>query len=237
MGNFELNKIYKGDCRELIKQLPDKSIDVCLTDFPYGVEYDYKSWDDTKENLRQLIGELMPELLRTCKLVVITTGTKNMWLYPEPTWTLAWYVPSGAGVNSWGFTCWHPILVYGKCPYHSNNLGSRADVIRHIETTEQNGHPCPKPINLWRKVLERVSVKQTDVILDPFMGSGTTAVASIKANKQWIGFEIEQEYIDIAEKRIATELSLPSLFFGEEKKIIKKDVQSTLFNTENGNGI
>ena len=60
MGNLELNKIYKGDARELIKNFADQSIDLCLTDFPYGVGYEYKSWEDTQENLQQLVSELMP---------------------------------------------------------------------------------------------------------------------------------------------------------------------------------
>ena len=49
---MELNKIYKGDCRDLIKNLADQSIDLCLTDFPYGVGYEYKSWEDSQDNLK-----------------------------------------------------------------------------------------------------------------------------------------------------------------------------------------
>lgn len=237
VGNFELNKIYKGDCRELIKQLPDKSIDVCLTDFPYGVGYEYKSWSDTQENLQQLVNDIMPELLRVSKRVVLTCGQTQMWMYPKPTWVLNWYIPAGANQNTWGFTTWHPILVYGKCPYRENNMGARGDTIKHTETSEKNGHPCPKPITLWRKVLDRVSVKETDIVLDPFMGSGTTAIACLEARRKFIGFELEQEYIDIAQGRIDLFNSQPSLFFGEEKKIIKKVNQAQMFNTEDGNGI
>ncbi|MFO8143933.1 MAG: hypothetical protein R6T78_04595, partial [Dehalococcoidales bacterium] len=70
------------------------------------------------------------------------------------------YIPAGANQNTWGFTTWHPILVYGKCPYREAGKGARADTIKHQETSEKNGHPCPKPITLWRKVLDRVSVKE-----------------------------------------------------------------------------
>jgi DNA modification methylase len=212
VGNLELNKIYKGDARELIKNFADQSIDLCLTDFPYGVGYEYKSWDDTQENLQQLVSELMPELLRVCKRVVLTCGQTQMWMYPKPTWVLNWYIPAGANQNTWGFTTWHPILVYGKCPYREAGKGARADTIKHQETSEKNGHPCPKPITLWRKVLDRVSVKDTDIVLDPFMGSGTTAIACMEAKKQWIGFELEQDYIDIAQKRIDLFNSQPKLF-------------------------
>lgn len=106
-----------------------------------------------------------------------------------------------------------------------------------MKCAEKNGHPCPKPIKLWRKILERLSVEKGEIVLDPFMGSGTTAIACLKANRNYIGFEQEQKYIDIADKRIAHELSSPSLFFEEEKKIIKKVNQAQMFNTEDGNGI
>ena len=209
---MELNKIYKGDCRELIKDMGSQSIDLCLTDFPYGVGYEYKSWDDTQENLQKLVSELMPELLRVCKRVVLICGQTQMWMYPKPTWVLNWYIPAGSNQNPWGFTTWHPILVYGKCPYRESSKGARPDTIKHQETSEKNGHPCPKPITFWRKLLDRVSVKDTDIVLDPFMGSGTTAIACMEAKKQWIGFEIEQEYIDISNKRINIYKSQLKLF-------------------------
>jgi len=226
--NMELNKIYQGDCRDLIKNLDDKSMDVCLTDFPYGVNYEYKSWNDTQENLKQLIDDLMPELFRVSKLVVITCGVSNQWLYPQPTWVLNWYCKAGSNRNKWGFSTWQPILVYGSDPYLTNCLGCRSDTIEKIEIAEKNGHPCPKPINLWRQVLNRVSVKQTDIIFDPFMGSGTTAIASIMAEKNWIGFEMESEYIEIANERIQKEKNQLKLFqINDDKK--PKIIQNNLF--------
>lgn len=209
---MEINKIYKGDCRDLIKNLADQSIDLCLTDFPYGVGYEYKSWEDSQENLKQLVADIMPELQRVCKRIAITCGVINQWHYPRPTWVLNWYCKAGAGSSQWGFTTWQPILVYGQDPYLTNGLGRRADTIEKIEISEKNGHPCPKPINAWRKILDRVSVKDTDVVLDPFMGSGTTAIACMEAKRKWIGFEMEQEYIDIANKRIELFNSQPKLF-------------------------
>jgi len=54
--------------------------------------------------------------------------------------------------------------------------------------------------------------KENDLILDPFMGSGTTALACLNMNRNYIGFEINQSYIDFAEKRILNESSQKSLF-------------------------
>ena len=70
------------------------------------------------------------------------------------------------------------------------------------------------------------------------MGSGTTAIACKKENRNWIGSEISEHYCQIAKEKIRLYDAQPSLFYlGEEKKIIKKDNQITMFNTENGNGI
>ncbi len=109
-------------------------------------------------------------------------------------------------MNPWGFTCWQPILVYGKDPFLEKSLGSRPDIIEHSETALNLGHPCPKPENFWRKLMARCSVDQTDSILDPFMGSGTTLRAAKDLGRKAIGIEIEERYCEIAAKRMAQEV-------------------------------
>ena len=63
------------------------------------------------------------------------------------------------------------------------------------------GHPAPFPIELPRRLIEFYSYKN-DVILDPFIGSGTTALAAIRLNRHYVGYEISQEYVDLARKKI-----------------------------------
>lgn len=237
MGNFELNILHNESCLETMRRMPDKSIDLCLTDFPYGIGEEYDEFNDTKENLKQLIEQTMPEILRVSKRALITAGIKNLMLFPQPDWIMCWAVKRTNACCSWGFATWHPILCYGKDPYLENGLGSQMDYFEHSEIAEKNGHPCPKPITLWRKVLLRGSVKQTDIIFDPFMGSGTTAIACKKENRNWIGSEISEHYCQIAKEKIELYDAQPSLFsFGEEKKIIKKDdtAQTSIWNTANG---
>jgi len=69
---------------------------------------------------------------------------------------------------------------------------------------ENNGieHPSPKPIELYKWILEVVT-NPGDLILDPFMGSGTTGVACVQTGRRFIGIEIDPKYYAIAEKRIA----------------------------------
>ncbi len=202
----ELGKLYQGDCLEVMKQLPDNSVDLVLTDPPYGVGLNYgETYEDTQENLKKLIDSIMPELFRVSKRIVLTCGHTNIWKYPEAKWIMAWINQAGANRNSWGFTCWQPILCYGKDPYLENRMGARHDIIIHNERSEKLGHCCPKPIRFWEKLLLRSSVKETDIILDPFLGSGTTAIACEKLNRRWIGIEINKEYCEIAKARIEAE--------------------------------
>lgn len=202
MTDIEMNKIHNVDCVEFMKTLPDKCIDLVLTDPPYGVGYEYDQYEDTQENLKKLVDSFMADVLRVGKVVLITCGNGNQHLYPKPDWTLAWVITAGAGQNKWGFTCWQPILAYGKNPYRANRMGARPDIIVSNERSEKNGHSCPKPIGVWKSILEKGSVKETDVIFDPFMGSGTTAVAAKLLKRSYIGCEISRDYCNIAEDRI-----------------------------------
>ena len=195
-------KLTLGDAVEEMKKIADKSDDVILTDPPYGVGYEYNSYNDSKESLVALVNDFMPEALRVAKRVVLTCGNGNQHIYPVPDWTMAWVITAGAGQNKWGFTCWQPILCYGKDAYRQNRMGARPDIIRSNERSEKNGHACPKPIGMWTELLERVSVLESDVILDPFMGSGTTGVACKNINRNFIGIELDPEYFEIAKKRI-----------------------------------
>jgi site-specific DNA-methyltransferase (adenine-specific)/modification methylase len=62
-------------------------------------------------------------------------------------------------------------------------------------------HPTQKPLNLFERLIEMAS-NEGDIILDPFMGSGTTAIAAEKMNRRWIGIDTEQKYIELANKRL-----------------------------------
>ena len=74
-----------------------------------------------------------------------------------------------------------------------------------------NVHDSQKPIGLFRTLIMQ-STNEGDLVLDPFIGSGTTAIAAIKEKRHFIGMELNKEYFDIAEDRIKKELSNPSLF-------------------------
>jgi len=91
------------------------------------------------------------------------------------------------------------------------NKGARATAIYSTETSDKNGHPCPKPIG-WMRWAVSLASRAGETILDPFMGSGTTGVAAVKLGRRFIGIEIEPKYFDIACRRIEEATKQPDMF-------------------------
>jgi site-specific DNA-methyltransferase (adenine-specific) len=211
--NLPLNKIICGDSLVELRKLPDKSIDVVLMDPPYGVNIgkhskaEYDTFKDTPEYVVPMVNNVLNECLRVSDLVVMTPGLKNMFKYPEPDHVGSFYYPAGVGVSNWGFTCWQPIYFYGKDPYLKNRLGSRPDSTSSGESAPKNGHPCPKPVGQWRWLLNRIAFKG-QTVLDPFIGSGTTAVVAKELGINYIGIEVSPEYCEIANNRLKQEVLL-----------------------------
>jgi DNA modification methylase len=187
------------DPRSLDRATGKATPKLCLTDPPYGIGESYVSHDDTRENLATLIEHFLPLVRERCDVVLLTPGNRNQRLYPQPEWTLAWFVPAGTGANPWGFTCWQPILAFGKDPFLKNRRGSRPDAFVMTESAENSlGHPCPKPVGVWSWIMERGSLNAGDLVLDPFAGSGTTIIAAEKLGRRCAAIEMAPEYVDVA---------------------------------------
>lgn len=95
----------------------------------------------------------------------------------------------------------------GELAYTSFDRALRIITMNRVELLKDGTmHPTQKPLALFKKLLLEYS-NENDIILDPFLGSGTTAVACIKTNRNFIGIEKEKKYVDIAQKRVDEELS------------------------------
>jgi site-specific DNA-methyltransferase (adenine-specific) len=206
--------IYNADCRDILKKIPDKSIDLVLTDPPYGVG-DTMSGTKGKsrahkakyigfvDNIEYVINNVIPSVelcLDKSKRVIVTPGSKCLRYYPLWDSYGSLYSNTSTGLQIWGAMDSQPIIYYGR-PY---DIGIH---IKHCsyEISEQPSckeHPCSKPMKLWTKILsDRVDIN--DIILDPFLGSGTTAVAAKILGRKCIGIELEEKYCEIAKKRLA----------------------------------
>lgn len=192
--------IYHGDARDVLPQI---EADVLVTDPPYGVKFEGKQ---TRHGIHKggYIGDdnadvgplVVREALARVKRAGVFPGNRNLHSYPKPEDIGCVYCPSGAGMGPWGFICFHAVLFYGKRP---GTL--RPSSIVSFDTVPSNGHPCPKPLR-WMQWLIDMTSETDDVILDPFLGSGTTLDASRSRDRRAIGIEIEERYCEIAVKRL-----------------------------------
>ena len=204
-------ELYLGDCLEVMKQIPDKSIDLVLTDPPYGIKrdkgfegfggfggfgkpiarrrYEEDTWDAKRPDKIYF-----DELLRISKLIMIFGGNFFADILPQGTHWIVW-----DKLNT--------MPTFGDCELIWTN--SPRNSVKKI-TREYNGligkeetryHPTQKPKNLLFTIIEQYS-KEIDTILDPFMGSGTTGVACKELGRNFIGIEIEPKYYEIAKRRI-----------------------------------
>ena len=193
--------LYNGDSAQILPTLDRVSL--TITDPPYGNATAYDVHNDSSENLLALIETVVAPAIALADRALITCGAANIVMYPKPRWTLAWITPAGVGSGPWGFCCWQPILAYGSDPYLSAGLGRRPDILHGSEGSPHNGHPCPKPIEIWERIISRGSVSTTDVLFDPFCGSGTTLVAAKRLGRKAIGIELSERYCEIAVDRLA----------------------------------
>lgn len=202
--------IYHGDCMEIID---DISFDCLLTDPPWGIDggrggqsrlhkkiYD-APFEDTPEYVHRVCVPAIRTLAWRCVSGAITPGNAMVFAYPEPSaWGVFWQ-PASVAFGPWGHVCAQPILYYGRDPRSGKGQLPSGKLL--TERPSLRGHPCAKPIKAWSWLLAKVSANPRDVILDPFVGSGTTLRAAKDVGRRAIGIEIEERYCEIAAKRLA----------------------------------
>jgi site-specific DNA-methyltransferase (adenine-specific) len=204
--------IYHGDCRNLI----DLQADVMITDPPYGIGLIVKSsgykgyslpqasvtYQDDPAYVTALARETVPAWLARVDRAVIFSGPAAIWDYPPAVAIGCVYCPAGAGRSPWGFQGCHPILYYGKDPFLQDGKGGRPSSFRTEQPNpDKFDHPSPKPLSWMTWAVNRAS-RPGELVIDPFMGSGTTLVAAKKDHRRAIGIEIEERYCEIAAKRL-----------------------------------
>lgn len=233
---MEVNKIYNEDCLVGIKKIPDKSIDLIIIDPPYdictkgGKKGNSKIGRDILSLESELIKNNLVNGYDMSILDELVRVMKNINIY---IWCNGRQVPTYIKYFVNDLNCKMEILIWGKtnpiplynhkylgdkeyCLYFRNNgycspknyEDAKTIYISKINIKDKKlyGHPTIKPLELIRKLI-RNSSKENDVVLDCFLGSGTTAIGCILENRNYIGFEISEQYYDIANKRIEETLN------------------------------
>jgi site-specific DNA-methyltransferase (adenine-specific) len=202
-----------------MKELPNNSIDLIVTDPPYGIKYQsnmrkktekFSLLENDDNDLRFLVYSEMFRVLKDNSCCIVFASWKNfsrdyteLEKYFSIKNTIIWF-KRGGGIGDLKhslLTDYEIAIVChkGKCPIRGKREGSVWE-IKKVNSNKMK-HPTEKPTELIERLIEKFS-NEGDVVLDPFLGSGTTAVASINTKRNFIGFELSKEYFDIAEKRI-----------------------------------
>ena len=199
------HRIVCGDCTNpnVLKSATNgKEAHICATDPPYGVNFKYNSHNDTEGALKAIVDDFFPLVRSMCRTILITPGNQNQWLYPRPDWTLCWFSSAGVGSGPWGFCCWQPVLAYGKDPYLKMGRGRRPDAFASNEGKPKNiAHACPKPVEVWRWIMDRADPSECATFLDPFGGSGTTMIVAQMTGRVAFLVELDPAYVDVAVTR------------------------------------
>lgn len=244
-----LNKIHQGDCLDLLKQIPDNSVDMTFADPPFNLKKGYKSYKDSLA---------LQEYLQWCEawileMVRITKPTGSIYVHNIPKWLtyyagilnkvadfkhwIAWDAPTmpmGKTLqpNHYGILFYakdakqlkfyevrYPHKRDRKTNYLSKDYGGKkaglhpfgalvSDVWTDIHRVKHNKyrdeHPCQLPVHLLERII-LMSTDENDIVLDPFSGTGTTALAAKRLGRQYIGFELESEYVEITRNKLAQE--------------------------------
>lgn len=205
-----INKIICGDCSELIKLIPPGSIDAILTDPPYGLN---------KNGIRNdadlcLFYSLLPECNRVLKdnsffMTFFSTKFLPELFKNNPFsyfWQIVLYCPEGRVKSPIGFTKYMSCFIFKKG--NPKIIQWNKDIFKDtpgkmVEPDEGYiDHPTPKPKHFIKEILQMFT-KESDLILDPFIGSGSTALACKQLNRRFIGFELVEEYCELANKRLS----------------------------------
>lgn len=230
-----LNKVTCGDCLELMRDLPDGCVDAVVTDPPYNIGTPQRITDTRNNKNRLIGGdfgtfdenaimpvEWMPSVRRVLKrdgVLVSFYGARNIdtllmsarecgfeviqdfhWTKTNPP------VPMRSVGFSWATETGYIFRKSGERHKPNNDAGISPNWFQSgiCGGMERGEHPTQKRIDTMSWLVEHLSFER-QIILDPFIGSGTTAVAAIRTGRQFIGFEIDPHYCEIANRRIADE--------------------------------
>jgi DNA modification methylase len=189
---MDTNVIYLGDCIDIMRGYPDKSIDLVLTDPPYGInirdghrhKFEAKTWDVAPPTQ-----DYFDEIFRVSKNQIIWGG--NYFGLPRSNCCLIWDKEQPEGMS----------LAMAEIAWTSFKPPTQLYRLRAVGATKNRVHMTQKPLALIQWCLKKYA-KAGEIILDPFMGSGTTCVAAYQLGMKYIGIDLDADHFADASSRI-----------------------------------
>ncbi len=201
--NEYINKVLEGDCLDLMKDMPDKSIDLCFTDPPYGITKD--NWDKVPSK------EYFDEIFRISKKQLFFGGQffdlpkKEGWIIwnRKAYWMKKEFTRNKKGLNEADLIWISEDIKTKVIEYHiSGNIeGFRGEPLKPNYKKHKQMFTSEKPVRLCEYLLETY-FSDCKTIIDPFAGSGTTGIAARNLKRNFILMEKEPKYAEIINQRL-----------------------------------
>lgn len=223
VGNYEINKIYNIDCNEALQKLPDSAVDLILTDIPYGnvsrngeerAKYGGQLRKIDKKDADVITFDLdvfLDECYRVCKgSIYIFCGIEqisHIFHYFDSkkdmsTRQCIWHKTNPSPVN--GQYYW--IHAIENCIFAKKRKTTFNQHCKHNVWSYPVGrsklHPTQKPLTMFQYIVES-STNEGDIVLDPCIGSGTSAIAAKTLKRNFLGFDISSNYVNISNQRLS----------------------------------
>jgi site-specific DNA-methyltransferase (adenine-specific) len=219
-----LGKVWNEDCLETMKRMEDKSVDLIVTDPPYFQPAFHYAGTRNAGAPKKTLGDLsilqtyFDLLFREIDRLLSDAGTIYVFcdgqsypimyrsIFPFCTHVRPLIWDRMVSFNGYTWRHQHEIIAWGEREATERIPTGDGDVLQ-CRGVLQDGrlHPAQKPVELIERLISKYTRKTDAVVYDPFLGSGTTAVACERLGRKWIGSEINPDYCKIAEKRIAAE--------------------------------
>lgn len=207
-----LNTIIQGDCLEIMKTMPDKSVDLVLTDPPYGIGAGISKRANTQHGKAAAVSkdygdeewdskipppEVFAEMKRISKNQIIFGGNYFVeYLENSPCW-IVWDKDNGNN----GYADCELAWTSFKTAVRRLRFRWHGMLQENMKEKEVRVHPTQKPVPVMEWIISKYT-EQGQTIFDPFAGSGTTCVAAQNLGRDFIGIEISEKYCEIARKRL-----------------------------------
>lgn len=196
------NQFINADCIQTLRELPDQSIDAVITDPPYP-------------NRQGLFGEdlcdgyagLYLSAKKTKSVVVFFWGIRVPPPFPPPGWfevaKHVWHKPDCKSIDHYEL-----IIVWSREYKRKVSRVWTIPILEYRTLFDWQPHPTQKPVKLIRYLLD-LYTQEGNTVLDPFAGSGTTAVACVQTKRSYLAIEKNTEFADAAKKRLQQQRGLP----------------------------
>ncbi len=224
-------EIHHADSMQYLQQIPDQSIDFILTDPPYNLspystgnmKFEWRA--DINNDLAEWDKDFDPADIKE-NFMRILKPTGNIFAFCSYNMMGRWHELFDPVFDTFQFFVWHksnPVPKFRKAGFlnsceliicvwnkgHTWNFGKQSEMHNFFESSICMGserlkdpkHPTQKPIGLLKHLIG-IASNEGDIILDPFMGVGSTGVAAVQMRRKFIGIEIEQEYFEAAKTRL-----------------------------------